>query len=732
MAAQLKMFPTAPKRDPHHYGNILTVSENLKGVLDVDTVKGCSFGMAAYIGGCYNECYANKIAKRYGIDFKVAVSRKILDREHISTVRRMMFEYKKGWYRVGTHGDPCHDWQNTVTVCNALRHVNKTPVIITKHWLALSENQLEILKRLGAVINTSTSGMDTDTELKHRIEQLERIRFYGIKSVCRVVTCKYGNSEWARVCKEKQDFLLSLKPIIDNPFRPSKNNPHVVNGDIIIQHRTDSVGGGKIVSVHSKECYLGTCEKCPDNCGVDKNITKKEVLMPKAKQAKQTELFEDKIEFVHVESVIGSGYEDRVSKLALEDGIAHRAARKNMQIHSAIILLINDDFAGFMTFQINHIAKEFCMLQSVIRPDKHTDDLYKQMVLEVISKNTFGYPALMTTNPKSTFETPKLYESLGFKTYLAMSGFCYMVHGTLESVRHKLLAHITMTNVWDSVKGEWLKIKKYWKARIEEVGEKHQIPNAMFATRDGCWQGSSGFSNVVAGKSHNGNASVLDPTVCEVIIRFFMPTNGSRIYNPFGGGVQFGFIAGHYGYEYVASEIRKNQCDANNLLCSEFENVKWVQCDSSKYEPDGMFDLVFSCPPYYKVEKYLDYDGNPPEGEINSLPTYSDFRDILFSGYKKAIEHLNENCFFVVMTGDSRDSKGSYYCCEAEHEMFLKEQGLSIYNRIVYLECEFTRLAQAKITLNMRKFPKREQKIIVAYKGDISKIKDLYPPIGRL
>jgi chorismate-pyruvate lyase len=84
------------------------------------------------------------------------------------------------------------------------------------------------------------------------------------------------------------------------------------------------------------------------------------------------------------------------------------------------------------------------------------------------------------------------------------------------------------------------------------------------------------------------------------------------------------------------------------------------------------------------------------------------------------------------MTGDSRDKNGAYYGCEAEHELFFKNNGLHIYNKIVYLECEFTRLAHAKRTLDYRKFPKREQKIIVGYKGDMSKIKELFPPIGRL
>jgi hypothetical protein len=325
-----------------------------------------------------------------------------------------------------------------------------------------------------------------------------------------------------------------------------------------------------------------------------------------------------------------------------------------------------------------------------------------------------------------------MFESVGFETYLKMSGFHYMCRGTAEQARWKILAHITMTNVWDSTRGKWLELKKDWREKIEATGKALNIPNPMFASRDGCWQGTNGFANVVAGHAHNGNASVLDSVACEVVLRFFMPREGRRIYNPFGGGVQFGYVAGSYGYEYLASEIRKNQCDANNALCSYFPGARWVQSDSSTYAPEGMFDLVFTCPPYYKVEKYLDYDGKPPAGELNSLDTYERFRDTLFAGYTKAIEHLNDGCFFVVMTGDSRDSRGAYHCSEAETELFLRDSGLAIYNRIVYLEGEFTRLAQAKVTLNTRKFPKREQKIIVAYKGNTADIQERFAKIGRL
>lgn len=726
------------------YKPVLTAAENLKGVLDVDTVKGCYSGMAAYPGtGCYGACYAATTAKQYGRDFTIAVSR-IPAPWSWREVWRQVRDFRANWYRIGTAGDPCHDWENTVKVCELLKSTGKHPVIITKHWQTLSDDQLSRLLAVSAVINTSISGLDTEAELRHRLRQIERIKRAGLKSVARVVTCNFGPTEWGQQRRKIQEGLLMLLPCIDNPLRIPASDQRVIDGHLIVDRIAEAVGGGKSVSLHKPDVYLGTCVGCLDQCGAHMNIAETKVKKSLAVETHidQTALFAQEVEWVYLEQVLGSGYEADVSRLAIADVIAKRAARKNMQIHSAIVLKVDGEFSGFFTFQVNHVSKEFCLLQSVIDPQVFTKDLYAQMVREVIARNTYGYPAMITTDPKSKFETPALFESMGFVTYLKMSGFHYMVRGDIATMRVKYLAHITMTNVWNSVKGDWLKSKAEWRARIDAAGERTGVQNAAFATRDGCWQGSNGMANVVTkdptregheeGRSHNGNASVLDPVACEVIARFFMPIGGKRVYNPFGGGVQMGYVSGACGYEYIASEIRQNQCDANNLLCSEFESAKWIQSDSSKFDPPGMFDLVFTCPPYYKVETYLDYDGKPPQGEINSCPTYEEFRELLFSGYRKAIAHLNDGCFFVVMTGDSRDKNGAYFCCESEHELFFKNEGLSVYNKIVYLECEFTRLAHAKVTLHTRKFPKREQKIIVAYKGKLSEINKRFAPVGRL
>ena len=461
---------------------------------------------------------------------------------------------------------------------------------------------------------------------------------------------------------------------------------------------------------------------------------------------KQTKLFEDKVVLEQVDSVIGSGYEEDVAKLAIEDKIAYRAARKNMQIHSAIILKINDEFAGFFTYEINHDAKEYCLLQSAMYPRFKDKDIYQMMVNKIIEGNTYGYPMIMTVSKKHDLEKPSVFKELGFKSNIVKNDFEYIYYGEASQVRLKLLAHTAMTNLWKSTSGLWLANKRAWNEQIEAAGKKYNVPNPKFASREGCWQGSKGFSNVVLSKNKiidgkvvhdnnktlNGNASVLDPTACEIIARMCMPKGGSHVYNPFGGGVQMGFVAGGCGYSYQSSEIRQNQCDTNNAICQDFDDVTWHKSDTSKYIPERKSDLTFSCPPYYRVEKYIDYDGMPPEGEINHLGSYEEFRDTLFKGYANAIKAMKDNTFFVVMTGDSRDNSGAYYGCEAEHELFFKEQGLHIYNKIIYLESEFTRFSQAKKTLHSRKFPKADQKIYMFYKGDMSKIKELYPNIGRL
>jgi hypothetical protein len=245
------------------YRNVLTANENIKGVLDVDTVKGCTCGIAKYPkGGCYGECYALKTAKIYGFDFTKSISREpsVI---HFMRVFLTVATHRASWYRVGTFGDPSHDWENTVRVCEMLKYTKKTPVIITKHWIEISEKQLLRLKKIGAVFNTSVSALDTEKEIKHRTKQIERIKDFGLKSICRVVTCNFTKTN------KSQEYLLSLGPIIDTPLRVGNNNKLVLSGEIIAEKNKNAIGGGKTLSMHNKNIYVGHCKNCPDQCGIN-------------------------------------------------------------------------------------------------------------------------------------------------------------------------------------------------------------------------------------------------------------------------------------------------------------------------------------------------------------------------------------------------------------------------------------------------------------------------------
>src|SRR5512139_2741681 len=192
---QLSLLPAPVGRASHpgRYGDALTVAVNRKGVIDVDTVKGCTFGMRAYPeGGCYGECYARKIALRNNIDFSMSVSRGLVDQwAHRDVLIKQLLDQPQAWYRIGVMGDPCHDWNHTINMIYALRHAHKTAVIVTKHWIPLSDHHLSRLLELDVIVQTSTSGMDTDAELRHRVAQIARLKRCGIRSLNRVVTCEY-------------------------------------------------------------------------------------------------------------------------------------------------------------------------------------------------------------------------------------------------------------------------------------------------------------------------------------------------------------------------------------------------------------------------------------------------------------------------------------------------------------------------------------------------------------
>ena len=125
-----------------------------------------------------------------------------------------------------------------------------------------------MFKKMNVVFNTSTSPLETGVEIKHRLEQFNRLKSAGIRSILRIVSCKFGKTLQGVKLEKIQKQLFKNVPIIDNPLRIQRNDIRVKNGDIIIEKHND-LGGGSMVSIRNKKTYIGHCCNCPDQCGTN-------------------------------------------------------------------------------------------------------------------------------------------------------------------------------------------------------------------------------------------------------------------------------------------------------------------------------------------------------------------------------------------------------------------------------------------------------------------------------
>jgi hypothetical protein len=251
------------------YADTLTAEVNRKGVLDIDTVKGCSAGMAAHPnGGCYGACYACSIARFRGIDFSQAVVRRVrgsLEWDHLErAVRSAPF----GFFRVGTMGDPCHAWAHTVSIVEALAPF-AVPVIVTKHWRTLDDGDVCRLVECGAVLNTSISALDTVAELAHRRRQIARYAAFGGVSVARIVSCEFNTAvpEGARLAAVQSRLFADGEDVIDNPLRVPSTHELVRSGLVVVR-RVRDLATVRSMSLARPATYVGHCNACPDRCGL--------------------------------------------------------------------------------------------------------------------------------------------------------------------------------------------------------------------------------------------------------------------------------------------------------------------------------------------------------------------------------------------------------------------------------------------------------------------------------
>lgn len=226
-----------------------------------------------------------------------------------------------------------------------------------------------------------------------------------------------------------------------------------------------------------------------------------------------------------------------------------------------------------------------------------------------------------------------------------------------------------------------------------------------------------------AGMSLTGT-SIFDPVLCEVIYNWFGLKNGI-VFDPFAGGAVRGVVAELLGQHYIGIDLSQNQIDANQMNADKLNVCPAWYCDDSrnsdKYIPDDSADLIFTCPPYFDLEKYSD---NPLD--LSNM-NYSDFlaayQDIISLSCRK----LKDNRFAVFVVSDVRDKKGAYRDFVGETKRIFKGAGLCLYNEFILLEQYGTAPMRAGGMFSAkRKVCKVHQYVLVFYKGDINEIANTY------
>jgi len=262
------------------YKNIISLSKNGRGIWDLDTIKGCKSGLIENPNGCYNDCYAYKTAKRYGIDFSKSIERNFESDSHKHSIIKQIEKIDMPFIRIGCAGDPSENWDHTIKIIKQIRESSqlslfdisstKQIVIITRHWNILTDFQLNELLKYNICINTSVSALDNDLLINKSLKEYNRLKPY-CKSVLRIVSCDFNeDNETGKRMAEIQRKLFKNELTIDTVFRPSKNNLFVKDGIINVK-KMSFMKSKQLISKMNKKAFIGKCENCLDMCGLNIN-----------------------------------------------------------------------------------------------------------------------------------------------------------------------------------------------------------------------------------------------------------------------------------------------------------------------------------------------------------------------------------------------------------------------------------------------------------------------------
>lgn len=247
------------------------------------------------------------------------------------------------------------------------------------------------------------------------------------------------------------------------------------------------------------------------------------------------------------------------------------------------------------------------------------------------------------------------------------------------------------------------------------------------------------FSSRGAEAKEAESISTFDPFLCELMYKWFSTENMS-ILDPFAGGSVRGIVASVLGRNYIGIDLSEVQVKANrqqfDQLCEKYGNIKgecaWDVGDAEDLlENFPCCDMIFTCPPYYNLEKY----SNRPE-DLSNLATYGEFIEKYSHILQLASDCLKDDSFFVIVVSEIRkttSTENSEYLGFVPDTIHILKDicGLKYYNEII-LENNIGSLPMRapKYFNKSRKIGRHHQNILVFYKGNLSNIEKKFGTVS--
>lgn len=260
----------------------------------------------------------------------------------------------------------------------------------------------------------------------------------------------------------------------------------------------------------------------------------------------------------------------------------------------------------------------------------------------------------------------------------------------------------------DARSGDWQERKRAWAA----TGIRGEVGRSAKSYQIHDWADT----NAGGSKASGDGTSIFDPTLCELVYRWFSP-DGGQVVDPFAGGSVRGVVASCLGRRYWGCDLRAEQIDANNEQANEIgldPVPTWICGDSLTeldHAPDA--DLVFSCPPYGDLEQYSD---DPRDLSTMEWHTFvAAYRRIIL----RSVQRMKRDAFACFVVGDFRDKSGHYRNFVGETVTAFELVGAHLYNEAILATAVGT--AAMRVTKQFeagRKMAKVHQNVLVFVKGD--------------